>query len=357
MPKITVLIPIYNVEKYLQQCLESVVAQTLQDIEIICINDGSTDDSLKILKAYAEKDERIKIIDKANSGYGASMNLGLTSATGEYIGIVEPDDFIKKEMYSDLYELAKKNDADIVKSDYYEFFTRENQARKSGKIPRNLNNRILTAKEEPKILKILPSIWSAIYKRSLLKKNNIRFLETPGASYQDTSFAFKTLALAQKIAFTAKAYLYYRTDNEASSVNSADKIFAICEEYAEITKFLESNPQIKEFANDVKLIKEYNAYLWNAKRVAIKYRKEFINKFSDIFKVYYEGGELTENFYNKHSKIEIKTLLNDTKTYRKMVRELCKQEKMKKLRRKNFSIRINSSRLSVVIAGKKLVEI
>ena len=194
MPKITVIIPIYNVEKYLQQCLESVVTQTLQDIEIICVNDGSTDESLNILKTYAEKDNRIKVIDKPNSGYGASMNLGLSLATGEYIGIIEPDDFVKSEMFFDLYEIARENDADVVKSDYYEFFTKKQQTRKSGKISRSLTNRVVNAKDEPKILKIIPSIWSAIYKRSFLQKNNIKFLETPGASYQDTSFAFKALS-------------------------------------------------------------------------------------------------------------------------------------------------------------------
>ena len=357
MPKVSILVPIYNVEKYLTECLESIVKQTLTDIEIICINDGSTDSCPMILEEYAKKDSRIIVINKPNSGYGASMNLGLQKATGEYIGIVESDDFVKPEMFEELYSTAIKNNAELVKSDYYEFFTKKQQTRKSGKISRSLTNRVVNAKDEPKILKIIPSIWSAIYKRSFLQKNNIKFLETPGASYQDTSFAFKALSMAKKIAFTAKAYLFYRMDNEASSVNSSDKIYAICEEFAEITRFLEANSKIKEFANDIKLIREYDAYLWNAKRIAPKYRKEFVERFSVIFKEYYEKGELTEYFYRKHSKSVIKTLLNDTKTYRKMVRELCKQEKMKKLRRKIFSIRINSSRLSIVIAGKKLVEV
>ena len=236
---------------------------------------------------------------------------------------LEADDRIAWVRYPDLpsdpnYELAKKNDADIVKSDYYEFLTKENQFRKTGIISRKLVNKIITAKDEPQILKILPSIWSSIYRRSFLEKNNIRFLETPGASYQDTSFAFKTLSLAEKTAFTVKAYLFYRTDNESSSVNSSGKVYAICDEYAEITKFLETNPKIKEFANDIKLIKEYDAYFWNAKRVAPKFRKEFVDKFSEIFKEYEQKGELTDAFYKKHSRLEINTLLNDKKTYRKI---------------------------------------
>ena len=131
MPKISVLIPIYNVEKYLRECLESLVNQTFQDIEFICINDGSTDSSLKILEEYAQKDSRIKIINKENSGYGASMNMGLDAASGEYIGIVESDDFVSSNMFEDLYNLAEKNNADIVKSDYYTYLTSKNQYKKA----------------------------------------------------------------------------------------------------------------------------------------------------------------------------------------------------------------------------------
>ena len=129
MPKISILIPIYNVEKYLKECLDSVINQTLKDIEIICINDGSTDSCAEILKAYSLKDNRIKVINKENSGYGASMNMGLEEATGDYIGIVESDDFIKEEMFANLYKIATKDDAEIVKSDYFYYVTSTKQKR------------------------------------------------------------------------------------------------------------------------------------------------------------------------------------------------------------------------------------
>ena len=357
MPKISILVPIYNVEKYLAECLESIVKQTLTDIEIICINDGSTDNSLKIIQNFANKDSRIKVVDKANSGYGASMNLGLSMATGEYIGIVESDDFVKTEMFFDLYQIAQENDADIVKSDFYEFNSKKNSYRKSGKISRFIANRVISAKAEPKILKIMPSIWSAIYKREFLNENNICFLETPNASYQDTSFSFKALSLAKRILFTTNAYLYYRTDNENSSVKSSKKVFAICDEYAEITRFLNENPKIKEYANDIKLIKEYSAYIWNAKRIDNKFLAEFVDKFSDIFKTYFENNELSQFFYKKYSHKEINLLLNDKKEFCKRIKELVKEDKQKQNRRKNFSLRINSSRVSIVVAGKEIVRI
>lgn len=357
MPKVSILIPIYNVESYLQQCLESIVNQTLLDIEIICINDGSTDDSLKILQAYQAKDSRIKIIDKANSGYGASMNIGLLNATAEYVGIVEPDDFVKIEMFEELYKLAQKNDADIVKSDYYEYDTGKNSSRKSGRISGLLANRLINAKKEPEILKIMPSIWSAIYKRDFLIQNDIKFLETAGASYQDTSFAFKALSLAEKIVFTANAYLYYRTDNENSSVKSVEKVFAICDEYAEITEFLNKNPEIKQFANDIKLIKEYAAYIWSAKRIDEKYLESFVDKFSEIFRVYFSNNELNKNFYKRYTHKEIELLLNNKEKFIKRLEKLREKEGQKQNRRKMFSVRINTSRVSIVVAGKEIVRI
>ena len=120
-PKVSILVPCYNVEKYLPQCLDSIVNQTLKDIEIIAINDGSTDSTLDIIKQYAKKDKRFVIIDKKNEGYGKSMNRGLDAATGEYIGIVESDDWVEPDAFETLYNMAKLNDADIAKADFVFF--------------------------------------------------------------------------------------------------------------------------------------------------------------------------------------------------------------------------------------------
>ena len=119
MTKVSVLVPIYNVEKYLDECLASLAKQTLKDIEIICINDGSTDNSPKILQKYAKKYPNFVVINKQNSGYGDSMNKGLEKATGEYIGIVESDDFIESDAFEKLYKLAHETKADIVKANYF----------------------------------------------------------------------------------------------------------------------------------------------------------------------------------------------------------------------------------------------
>ena len=120
-PKVSVLVPCYNVEKYLPECLGSIVNQTLRDIEIICINDGSTDSTLDIIKSYAEQDKRIVIIDKPNEGYGKSMNRGLDVATGEYIAIVESDDWASPDMLEKLYNTACAHQADMVKAEFVFF--------------------------------------------------------------------------------------------------------------------------------------------------------------------------------------------------------------------------------------------
>ena len=110
MKKVSIILPIYNVSQYLRECLDSVIGQTLQDIEILCVNDGSTDDSLDIIREYAARDPRIVVITGPNGGYGKAMNKGLDRATGEYIGIVEPDDYVVPEMFGELYSVAKEHD-------------------------------------------------------------------------------------------------------------------------------------------------------------------------------------------------------------------------------------------------------
>ena len=124
-PLVSVVIPVYNVEKYLERCLDSVVKQTLENIEIIVVNDGSKDNSLDIIKEFAAKDSRVKLIDKPNSGYGNSMNRGFDAALGEYIGIVESDDFIREDMFEKLYALTLNGSVDVVKGNFFDYYEQD----------------------------------------------------------------------------------------------------------------------------------------------------------------------------------------------------------------------------------------
>lgn len=357
MPKVSILVPIYNQENYLREALDSLINQTLEDIEILCINDGSTDLSSQILEEYRLKDKRIKVINKSNSGYGETMNVGLNSATGDYIGILEPDDFAKNTMFEDLYKLAKENDADLVKADYYSYAANSKQARKCGLIPLSKANKKTNITKDISLLKLVPSIWSAIYKREFLNSDGIRFLETPGASFQDTSFFFKTMTLAKTVILIDKAYIYYRIDNENSSVNSKDKVFAICDEYDEITKFLNNKPEIKKIANDYKLKIQYRAYIWNLMRLSEQFLDIFIDKFSYTFKEFQENGEITKQFYKKIKKDEFQNLLHNKQKFRKIIDKKRKDKLKNKKTSKMISIRINSSRISIVLLGKQILEV
>lgn len=126
MPAISLLIPIYNVEKYLRECLDSVLAQSFTDFEAICINDGSTDSSRAIVQEYLDADGRFRVIDKSNSGYGASMNQGLDAATGKYVAILESDDAFTPDALEVLYNLATTHNAQAVKADFW-FYWSQNE--------------------------------------------------------------------------------------------------------------------------------------------------------------------------------------------------------------------------------------
>ncbi len=357
MPKLSILVPIYNVEKYLSQCLESLINQTFEDIEIICINDGSKDSSFQILQKYRFKDKRIKVINKENTGYGHSMNIGMDVAAGEYIGIVEPDDFVKATMFENLYNLTDKYKADIVKSEYFCYTTKNNQTRKTGHFAKFKINKPVNLKNVPSLIRKPPSIWSAIYRREFLIKNNIRFLETPGASYQDTLFSFKTLCLAEKIILTPKAYLFYRQDSENSSINSKEKTFAICGEYDEITEFLNKKPEIKNFINTQKLIKQYRTYMWNLKRIDEKLQNGFIDKFSETFKKYFNMGEIDNVFCQKIDEKEFQMLIFNKEEFKKYIQKKLEKAELNDSRKKLFSVHINSSRISIVLFGKQIAGI
>nr|WP_320193015.1 glycosyltransferase [uncultured Desulfobacter sp.] len=236
MTKVSILIPIFNTEKFLRQCLDSIINQTLKEIEIICLNDGSTDGCPKIIEEYAKKDERIKVVHKENTGYGHTMNVGLALAEGDYIGIVESDDYVADNMFEFLYSMAINEQCDIVKADYY--FSYE-----EGVLQANLFDGLecrdtCPAKEMPQLFCLTPTIWSAIYKKQFLTDNKILFHETPGASYQDLSFTFKVLLKAKRIRLTEKRLLFYRHDNPDSSIYDENKKFCVIDEFYEIRRFI-----------------------------------------------------------------------------------------------------------------------
>lgn len=279
IPKVSIIVPIYNVEKYLSQCLESICKQTLKDIEIICVNDGSTDGSADILKKYQEKDGRIKCITKENSGYGDSMNKGFAEASGEYIGIVESDDFVEPKMFEELYFTAIRNDADIVKSNFWLYWDNSGKNELYQYFSEDENNKII----EPSMynggslfLRKM-SIWSAIYRKKFIVDNKIQFLATSGASFQDTAFTFKAFSYAKRLVCLTDAYLHYRQDNANSSINSMDKkIYCIFDEYEEIERFINKNLDKKKIRYSIYGAMFYDTCIWTYEGLSYTKRYEFL---------------------------------------------------------------------------------
>lgn len=314
-PKVSVLVPICNVETYLEECLKSLRAQTLKDMQFICINDGSTDTSLDILERFAESDSRFVIIDKPNTGYGHSMNTGLKAASGKYIGIVESDDYILPNMFEDLFYEAEKNNAQIAKSNYYE----KNRKLCPDKIYREVladceYGKVLCPQQQNQIFSHPLCIWSAIYEKKFLFDNKIWFNETPGASYQDISFNFKTLFLAKRVVLLKNAYYIYRRDNETSSVNNHTKVFAVRDEYQTIEEFMEGKDCNKQM-HEIKAALKINSYIWNYYNLASAYQYAFLLEMNEAFRKERIAGYLHVDMWEEHIWNDINEIIDDREAY------------------------------------------
>lgn len=330
-PLVSVLVPICNVEKYLAQCLESARAQTLEDIEIICINDGSTDGSLDIIRSFAEKDSRFKIIDKPNSGYGDSMNKGLEMASGKYISILESDDFLDAEALQYMASRAEAERLDVLKCNFWLYWSTLDPSRLnrhdvyfSAVSPEMALMGPHRSADVPEIFWSKASIWSALYKKSFLDKNNIRFLPTPGASFQDTSFSFKVYACAGRAAYSSRAFLHYRQDNEKSSVNNPGKVFCICDEHAEMRRFLnEDRTDLKLLLDPIRAKVKFYNYRWNLYRLSPELRPQFLERFSSEMREELAEGNILRGegeFYryglSDGEIAEINEIANEVELYR-----------------------------------------
>ena len=294
MPKVSVIVPVYNVEPYLRECMDSIVRQTLKEIEIICINDGSTDGSLGILKEYAARDDRIILVDKENGGYGLAMNIGLDRASGEYIGIVEPDDYVALTMYEDLYNTAKENDLDLVKADFYRFYTEEDRlihilTRLSAE-PQDYGT-VFRPTERISSFFYVMNTWAGIYRLSFIRENGIRHNETPGASFQDNGFWFQTFMYAGRAMIVDKPYYRVRRDNPNSSTQSSSKVYAMNVEYDHIRGLIMRSPEMWEKLKGVYWRKRYHNYYATMRRLAPQFQAEYRQQVAKELKRGYARGE------------------------------------------------------------------
>ena len=300
MYKISVIIPVYNVENYLRECLDSITSQTVKDIEIICIDDGSTDNSPEILKEYQKKDSRIKIITKENGGQATARNLGIKEAQGEYIAFIDSDDFIESEMLEKLYTKAKDDNLDIAMC---KIATYNNQ---TGEIKdnvwyymlgifRDFEKEIFNHKDTKEFTcNIAVTPYNKIYKTSLIKDNNILFPE--GLIFEDEKFFYDTYLRAKRVSIIPEFLYYYRVSRKGSTVD--------IEKENDYTDIIEISKQIRQTFKETNNYEDYK-YLLNNRLIHLqlarftetspKYREKFFNLLKEDLQEVLKDQDIKDN--------------------------------------------------------------
>lgn len=287
MVKVSVIIPVFNGDTYLKRCLESLKIQTLEDIEFICINDGSTDKSLEIMEEYAATDSRFVIINQDNQGQGIARNNGIDAVKGEFIGFVDADDFVESDMFEKLYNAAVKHDVDCVHSNYNVVYSSINKSQESN-LTDAMNTRmgknilyydIPTYIEDIKanlITLFSGPVWNKIYKTSVIKTHGIKFPQCK--MQEDTCFnVFSHFYFKRFVIIKEKFYTYY-VNAQSISTGVSQNHFEIFKALEEMKNFLIQNSFFEKNKNYYEDY-VYLMFLLHAPHIAEEQRNEFLLMF------------------------------------------------------------------------------
>lgn len=294
-PKVSVVVPIYNVERYLRECVDSILAQTLKDIEVILVDDGSPDNCPKIVDEYAHKDVRVVAVHRKNGGYSKAVNYGVSIAKGEYIGIIESDDWIEPDMYEKLLAKAEKYEADIAKGEFCIY--------NSTIIGRNRNIRFtagggsidldnapddaFTIKDWPEMLGMHASIWSCIYRAEFIKE--IKLPESEAASYQDFPFMVETMCRAKSIVVVKQVMVHWRNDpNQGNSTSQkGERLFNMIKNSQKSLDYLKQNG-LYEMAKEPFMAQvvwaNYNCFFAIRRNLKEQYYNRLIKLFAPVYR-------------------------------------------------------------------------
>lgn len=235
-PKVSVILPSLNVKGYIEECVESVLAQTMKEIEVICVDAGSEDGTYEIIENYAHRDDRMVVLQSDKTSYGRQVNMGLDYAKGDYIAIVETDDFIAKDMFEYLYNLAEIDCVDYAKADFDAYITLHD----GGRLFRNerlfvgkkgLYEEVIAPEEYLELFTNDSAIWKGIYSRDFLQRNHIRFHESKGAAFQDIGFMMQVLCHAKRAVYTDRSFYRYCLDRVGASSNQLDCLNYVYQEF------------------------------------------------------------------------------------------------------------------------------
>ena len=255
MVKISVIVPVYNVEKYIGKCLDSLVNQTLKDIEVIVVNDGSPDDSQKIIDKYAAKYKNVKSYIKKNGGISDARNYGLKYAKGEYIAFVDSDDYVDNTMMEKLYNKAIEGSYDVVECNLHMVDERDRLIKDVyHTLSKNINS--LDGKKEY-MLDMYTSVWNKIYKKSLFDYG-IRFKK--GVWFEDVEFLYKLIPFVKTIGFVNEN-LYYYVQHDGSITKTFDnRLFCYVDNWNGVVEFYKENNLYDEYYNELEY--SYVRYLY-----------------------------------------------------------------------------------------------
>ena len=272
MKKVSVIIPVYNVENYLRKCLNSLVNQTLKDIEIIVVNDGTLDNSQEIIDEYVKKyPKKVVSIIQENGGQGAARNTGLLHAKGEYIGYVDSDDYVEENMYEELYKKAKEEDSDIVicgnnvVKENYEFLSKE-----------DVDKEFLLGKM---------AVWNKIYKKNIIVDNKIQFRSK--VWYEDLDFTMKVYFSSKKISYVDKPlYNYLLREGSTMNNNNIKRNLELIEAFDSLIDYCKDKKIYNKVKDEIEFLCIYHMYIFAITRVLntnnnYKAKIAIINKFRD----------------------------------------------------------------------------
>lgn len=308
--RISVVIPVYNIEKYLGRCLKSVVEQNLKEIEIIVVNDGSPDSSYKIIEEFKKKDRRIKVLNQENKGVSEARNQGIKESRGEYVLFIDGDDWIEENYLKNIYEKAKSENLDIVVTDILWDF--DNGKIIYGKDFDIFGKDYIIGKELVKNIidgRSFPMPWNKLFRKELFIKNNILFPKGIGMG-EDLATITKLAFFAEKVGKIDKAYVHYiQNQNSATKNNPTKKVYELVSVFEILDKFFkENNFQISKF-NESR-ITHISGLLFNPN---YNYKDEYYRKAIE----YYIGLHKKQKYKFKGRKLNIYSkILNKKPTFK-----------------------------------------
>lgn len=300
MVKVSIIMPMLNSIKYLKECMDSIINQTLKDIEIIVVDGGSTDGTVECIREYMKTDKRIRLIMSDKKSMGRQYNLGISMATGEYVGFCESDDYMSLDTYEVLYKTAKEYDLEYVKGDYVEFITVDEDKifleQKSGL--KELYDIIITPRIHQNLFGIDGFMWNGIYNIDFIKEKNILLNETYGAAYQDSGFIQQVHMNATKAMHISHNCYFYRKDNPGASVKSSNTLRFVIDEYLYIMQIIKRNEKLYETVKAHMLYRYFMMFSMECKKQGKYIDINLVDEFrTHILKDY---NELSDN-----KKIEI----------------------------------------------------